>query len=61
VGGLYDFSEKLGLGFAFSWADLGTAQVNNPRVKGKYTRNDVFLFNVGLNWKKLPWSGRGTF
>jgi long-chain fatty acid transport protein len=61
AGGLYNFSEKLGLGFAFSWTDLGSAPVNNPRVRGKYTRNDVFLFNVSLNWKKLPWSGRGTF
>jgi long-chain fatty acid transport protein len=61
MGGLYDFSEKLGLGFAFSWTNLGNGSVNNPRVKGKYTRNEVFLFNVSLNWKKLPWSGRGTF
>jgi len=61
AGGLYDFSEKLGLGFAFSWTDLGSGSVNNARVRGKYTRNDVFLFNVSLNWKKLPWSGLGTF
>jgi long-chain fatty acid transport protein len=61
AGGLYDFSEKLGLGFAFSWTNLGNGSVNNPRVKGKYTRNEAFLFNVSLNWKKLPWSGRGTF
>jgi len=61
VGGLYDYSEKLKLGFAFSWTSLGSAPVNNPRVKGKYTSNDLFLFNVSLNWKKLPWSGRGTF
>ena len=61
VGGLYDFSEKLKIGLAFSWSNLGNAPVNNPRVKGKYTSNDIFLFNVSLNWKKLPWSGRGTF
>jgi long-chain fatty acid transport protein len=61
VGGLYDFSEKLKLGFGFQWLNLGSAAVNNPRVKGKYTSNDIFLFNVSLNWKKLPWSGRGTF
>jgi long-chain fatty acid transport protein len=61
AGGLYDYSEKLTLGFAFSWTSLGSASVNNPRVKGKYTSNDLFLFNVSLNWKKLPWSGRGTF
>jgi long-chain fatty acid transport protein len=61
VGGLYDFSEKLKIGLAFSWADLGNAPVNNATVSGKYSSNDVFLFNVSLNWKKLPWSGRGTF
>jgi long-chain fatty acid transport protein len=61
VGGLYDYSEKLKIGLAFSWSSLGSAPVNNPRVKGKYTSNDLFLFNVSLNWKKLPWSGRGTF
>jgi long-chain fatty acid transport protein len=61
VGGLYDYSEKLKIGLAFSWTNLGSAPVNNARVKGKYRRNDLFLFNVSLNWKKLPWSGRGTF
>ncbi len=61
VGGLYDYSEKLKIGLAFSWTNLGSASVNNTTVKGKYTRNEVFLFNVSFNWKKLPWSGRGTF
>ena len=61
VGGLYDYSEKLKIGLAFSWSNLGEAPVNNATVKGKYSRNEVFLFNVSLNWKKLPWSGRGTF
>ena len=66
VGGLYDFSEKLKIGLAFSWTNLGNAPVNNLRaggvgVKGKYSRNELFLFNVSLNWKRLPWSGRGTF
>jgi len=61
VGGLYDYSETVRIGLAFSWTSLGSAPVNNPRVKGKYTSNDLFLFNVSFNWKKLPWSGRGTF
>jgi long-chain fatty acid transport protein len=61
VGGLYDYSEKLKIGLAFSWTSLGNAPVNNTSVKGKYSRNDLFLFNVTLNWRKLPWSGRGTF
>jgi len=61
VGGLYDYSEKLKIGLAFSWANLGQAPVNNTSVKGNYQSNDIFLFGVSLNWKKLPWSGRGTF
>jgi long-chain fatty acid transport protein len=61
VGGLYDFSETLKIGLAFSWTSLGDSKVNNPTVKGEYSRNELFLFNVSLNWKKLPWSGRGTF
>jgi long-chain fatty acid transport protein len=61
VGGLYDYSEKLKIGLAFSWSNLGSAPVNRASVKGKYSRNDLLLFNVSLNWKKLPWSGRGTF
>ncbi len=61
VGGLYDYSEKLKIGLGFSWTNLGNASVNNTTVKGKYSRNEVFLFNVSFNWKRLPWSGRGTF
>jgi len=61
VGGLYDYSEKLKIGLAFSWTNLGSASVNNPSVTGKYSRNEIFLFGVSLNWKKLPWSGRGTW
>ncbi len=61
VGGIYEYSEKLNIGLAFSWANLGSASVNNAPVKGKYTRNELFLFGVSLNWKTLPWSGRGTF
>ncbi len=29
--------------------------------KRKREYNDLFLFGVTLNWKKLPWSGRATF
>jgi long-chain fatty acid transport protein len=60
AGGLYDWSESLRIGFSFAWSDLGTAPVNNATVKGKYSRNELFLFGVSLNWKKLPWSGKAT-
>jgi long-chain fatty acid transport protein len=61
VGGLYDWSESLRIGLNFVWADLGTAPLNNDSVKGKYTRNELFLFGVNFAWKKLPWSGKATF
>ncbi|MBW2495379.1 MAG: TonB-dependent receptor [Deltaproteobacteria bacterium] len=61
IGGLYDYSDKLKIGLGFSWSDLGNAPINNATVRGKYTRNEVFLFNLSFNWKKLPWSGLGTF
>jgi long-chain fatty acid transport protein len=58
VGALYDWSEKLQIGFNFVWADLGSAPLNNTTVKGKYRRNDLFLFGLSFDWKKLPWSGK---
>ena len=61
VGALHDYSENLRIGLSFQWTDLGKASVDNTRVSGDYKRNDLFLFGVNLAWKKLPWSGRGTF
>jgi long-chain fatty acid transport protein len=61
VGALHDWSESLRLAFSFSWTDLGSAKVNSPGVvKGDYSSNDLYLFAVSLNWKKLPWSGKAT-
>jgi long-chain fatty acid transport protein len=60
VGGLYDWNENLRIGLSFVWADLGDAPLNTRNVKGKYNPNDLFLFGVSLQWKKLPWSGRAT-
>jgi long-chain fatty acid transport protein len=61
VGGLYDWSENLRIGLSFVWSDLGKAPINTEGVvKGKYSPNDLFLFGVSLDWKKLPWSGRAT-
>jgi long-chain fatty acid transport protein len=60
VGGLYDWSENLRLGFSFVWSDLGKAPVKSNFADGKFRSNDVYLFGVSLSWKKLPWSGRAT-
>lgn len=61
IGVQYDWSEFTRIGLSFVWIDLGNARVNTGFVKGEYEKNDVFLFGVNVNWKQLPWSGRGTF
>jgi len=60
VGALYDWSENLRIGFAFNWVDLGDARVDSKFAKGKYRSNDLYLFGVNFQWKKLPWSGKAT-
>lgn len=61
IGAKYDKSEKLQVGVHFAYSDLGKSPVDSAFVKGEYEHNDLFLFGMTLNWKKLPWSGRGTF
>ncbi len=61
IGAKYDWSEKLKIGFHFGYSNLGKSSVNTRFVKGEYKDNNLFLFGVTLNWKKLPWSGRATF
>ncbi|MGH0032702.1 MAG: OmpP1/FadL family transporter [Myxococcota bacterium] len=61
VGGLYDWSEHTRVGLAFNWIDLGRASIDNARIRGSYSRNDLFLLALNVNWKQLPWSGRGTW
>jgi len=34
-------------------------RLDHRLVKGGCERNGVFLFNV--NWKSLPWAGKGSF
>jgi long-chain fatty acid transport protein len=60
VGGLYDWSENLRLGFSFVWTDLGKAPVDSKFAKGEYRSNDLYLFGVSVYFKKLPWSGMAT-
>ena len=59
-GALHDYSESLRIGFAFNWADLGRASLDTGSVKGRYEKNQVFLFNVSFRIKDLPWAGKLT-
>ena len=61
IGTIHQWTQFLQLGLSFQWTSLGEAPLDNNVVKGKYGTNDVFFFNINANWKKLPWSGKGTF
>jgi long-chain fatty acid transport protein len=60
-GAQYDWSDSLRIGMSFEWLNLGKNKVNTQFVKGDYSTNDIFFFGFNMNWKKLPWSGWGTF
>ena len=45
----------------FNWSDLGLVSLSTSNVKGSYKKNDVYLFNVGLQMKNLPWAGSLMF
>jgi long-chain fatty acid transport protein len=61
VGTRWDYSENTQLGFSFGWTNLGKARVDTTNLKGKYRSNDLYLFGLHVNFKKLPWSGRAAF
>jgi len=60
-GALHAYSENLRIGFAMNWADLGRASLDTTNVKGRYAKNQVFLFNVSFQIKDLPWAGKLSF
>jgi long-chain fatty acid transport protein len=51
VGAQYQWSERLGLGGSFVYADYGKAKINNDRtLKGDYKRNDLFFIALNASW-----------
>lgn len=60
IGFQHDLREDLTLGFTFHYVNLGQANVRTASVRGDYDNNELFVFGVTLNFKKLPWSGRAT-
>lgn len=54
-GALYDWSDSTRLGFSFEWVHLGNAPVDSKNAKGDYSRNEMFLFGLSLNWKTDSW------
>jgi len=55
IGTQYEKSERLTIGCAFEYADLGDAEINNSApltgLKGSYKSNDLFAFIINFNWK----------
>lgn len=61
VGTLHQWSEHLRIGFAFNWLDLGRARLETGSVRGRYQNNNLYLFNVSIQMRDLPWAGKLTF
>ncbi len=61
VGGVYKWTEDKTLSFSFQYANLGNAPIDNAALKGDYDSNDVYLFQMGIKFKKLPWDGKLSF
>jgi long-chain fatty acid transport protein len=61
IGTIWNWTPTRQVGFSFQWANLGEARLDNSAVKGSYRSNDLYVFNVNINWSKLPWSGKATF
>ena len=51
IGTQYEKSEKLTIGCALEYADLGDAEINNSQLKGSYESNNLFAFIINFNWK----------
>jgi long-chain fatty acid transport protein len=49
VGAQYQWSERLGLGLAFEYADYGSAEIENELLLGDYSSNDIFFTTMTVN------------
>jgi long-chain fatty acid transport protein len=55
IGTQFEKSEKLTIGCALEYVDLGDAEINNSSpingLKGTYKNNDLLAFFINFNWK----------
>ena len=52
IGAQYQWSERVRVGGAFEYIDLGDAKINDPALlKGKYKTNRLFMFAVNLGYQ----------
>ncbi len=52
VGAQYQWNERVNIGGAFEYIDLGDARINNPTIlTGEYEENRIFMFALNLNYE----------
>jgi long-chain fatty acid transport protein len=52
IGAQYEWNERLTIGGAFEYIDLGDAAIDNPAIlTGEYQDNELFVFTLNANWK----------
>lgn len=61
VGAVYKWTEDKVVSFSFQYTDLGDSAIDNAALKGDYTNNEIYFFQMGIKFKHLPWAGRLSF
>jgi long-chain fatty acid transport protein len=51
LGAQYDWTKRLTIGGALEYVFLGEAEINRDRLRGEYSRNDIFFFAFNASWK----------
>jgi long-chain fatty acid transport protein len=51
VGAQHQFTERLALGGAFEYIDLGDASIKSNTLRGDYQDNRIFAFSINMNYK----------
>ncbi len=52
VGAQYQWNERVNIGGAFEYIDLGDARINDPTIlTGEYEDNRIFMFALNLSYK----------
>lgn len=47
----YDVTEKVNIGGAFEFVDLGDAKIDSDQLKGDYKDNQIFFFGLNVSYK----------
>ena len=61
TGARYNYSDALTMSVSFVYIDLGKSKLNTGNLKGHYNQNRAFVLGFNMQWKQLPWGGRGTW